>query len=228
MGTGMYVVVGVLDALRHRDATSEGARIDFNLFETALSWMSQLIARYSQTGRVQPRSGSALPQFSPYQVFEGRDGPIFIGASTQRFWLKLVDALELEAGRHDPRFADMPARIENRAALIEIIEARLAELSNDDALTRLRRGEVPCAPVLDTAGVVADPHVAARGAFMPAVDPVVGDILQTRMPIGLGAPPRPAPLLGEHGHEVLGELGFDEGEVAALVEGGVLIVPGKQ
>ena len=124
MGTGMYVVIGVLDALRHRDMTGEGARIDFNLFETALSWMSQLIARYSQTGCVQPRSGSALPQFSPYQVFEGRDGPMFIGASTQRFWLKLVDALELEGARDDPRFTDMPARIENRDALTAIIEAR--------------------------------------------------------------------------------------------------------
>jgi formyl-CoA transferase len=228
MGTGMYVVIGVLDALRHRDKTGEGARIDFNLFETALSWMSQLIARYSQTGRVQPRSGSALPQFSPYQVFEGRDGPMFIGTSTQRFWLKLVDALELDAARNDPRFADMPARIENRDALTAIIEARLSGLSNDEALARLRRGEVPCAPVLDTAGVVADPHVAARGTFMPAVDPVVGEMLQTRMPVGLGAPPRPAPVLGEHGREVLGELGFAADEVAALVEGGVLIVPGER
>ena len=53
-------------------------------------------------------------------------------------------------------------------------------------------------------------------------------MLQTRMPVGLGAPPRPAPVLGEHGREVLGELGFAADEVAALVEGGVLIVPGEQ
>ena len=76
--------------------------------------------------------------------------------------------------------------------------------------------------------VVADPHVAARGMFMPAVDPVVGEMLQTRMPVGLGAPPRPAPVLGEHGREVLGELGFDTQDIAALVEGGVLIVPGER
>lgn len=85
MGTGMYVVIGVLDALRTRDQTGQGAWLDFNLLESALSWMSQGIARYSQTGAVPPRTGSALATFSPYQVFNGRDGLIFIGASTQRF-----------------------------------------------------------------------------------------------------------------------------------------------
>ena len=225
MGTGMYVVIGVLDALRQRDKTGEGARIDFNLFESALSWMSQMLARYSQTGRVQPRSGSALPQFSPYQVFEGRDGPIFIGASTQRFWLKLVDALGLDAAKHDPRFSDMPGRIENRAALTEVIEARLAELPNDEALTRLRNGEVPCAPVLDMAGVVADPHVAARGMLTPLLDPTSGELLQTRMPIGPGAPSRPAPRIGENSSEILSELGFTDADITAMIDAGIVITP---
>ncbi len=226
MGTGMYVVIGVLDALRQRDKTGEGARIDFNLFESALSWMSQMLARYSQTGRVQQRSGSALPQFSPYQVFQGRDGPIFIGASTQRFWLKLIDALDLEAAHGDPRFADMPARIENRAALTELIEARLAELPNDEALARLRKGEVPCAPVLDMAGVVADPHVTARGMLTPLVDPTSGEILQTRMPVGPGTPPRPAPRIGENGPEILSKLGFNDADIAAMIDDGIIIAPG--
>lgn len=225
MGTGMYVVIGVLDALRQRDKTGEGARIDFNLFESALSWMSQMLARYSQTGRVQPRSGSALPQFSPYQVFEGRDGPIFIGASTQRFWLKLIDALGLESAKDDPRFTDIPARIEHRAALTELIEARLAELSNDEALARLRNGEVPCAPVLDMAGVVTDPHVAARGMLTPLLDPTSGELLQTRMPIGPGEPPRPAPRIGENSREILAELGLSDADIAAMVSAGTIITP---
>jgi formyl-CoA transferase len=187
--------------------------------------MSQMIARYSQTGRVQPRSGSALATFSPYQVFNGRDGPIFIGASTERFWRKLVDALELEEAAQDERFADMAGRIAHRDALTAIIEAKLAALPNETVLERLRAAEVPCAPVLDTAGVVADAHVAARGTLMPVVDPVIGEVLQTRMPIGAGDPPRPAPVLGAHSREVLAELGFSEAEVAGLVADGVVVAP---
>lgn len=224
MGTGMYVVIGVMDALRHRDQTGEGARLDFNLFESALSWMSQSIARYSQTGVVQPRTGSALATFSPYQVFNGRDGPMFIGASTQRFWLRLCEALELVGVAEDARFADMPARVANRDALTGIIETKLATMSNEEVLDRLRKGQVPCAPVLGMDGVVADAHVAARGTLMPTVDPVIGEMLQTRMPIGAGDAPSPAPRLGEHSRDVLETLGFEAGEVAALVESAVVTV----
>jgi len=222
MGTGMYVVIGIMDALRHRDQTGEGARLDFNLFESALSWMSQNIARYSQTGTVQPRTGSALATFSPYQVFQGRDGLLFIGASTQRFWLRLVEGLGLAGLDTDPRFEAMAGRIENRDALTAIIEARLGELSNEDVLAKLRRAQVPCAPVLATDGVVADAHVAARGTLMPAVDPTIGEILQTRMPIGRGDVPNPAPVLGAHSLELLTELGFSAKEVRSFVDGGVV------
>lgn len=223
MGTGMYVVIGILDALRHRDQTGKGARLEFNLFESALSWMSQSIARYSQTGVVPPRTGSALATFSPYQVFRGRDGPVFIGASTERFWLKLCDALELDGIADDPRFADMAARVENRSALTALIEAQLATMSNDQVLACLRAGEVPCAPVLDIAGVVADEHVAARGTLMPAVDPTIGDMMQTRMPIGPRDTPDPAPLLGQHSHDVLVDLGFDTDEIERLTSAGVVM-----
>ena len=65
MGTGMYVVIGILDALRTRDLNGEGAQLEFNLLESALSWMSQSIANFSRTGKVPERTGSALASFSP-------------------------------------------------------------------------------------------------------------------------------------------------------------------
>jgi crotonobetainyl-CoA:carnitine CoA-transferase CaiB-like acyl-CoA transferase len=228
MGTGMYVVIGVLDALRTRDRTGKGAYLDFNLMESALSWMSQSIARYSQTGVVPPRTGSALATFSPYQVFNGQDGQIFIGASTQRFWLRVCDALGLQEFIDDPRFIDVTARVENRAELTERIEEALAKAPVEEILARLRAAQVPCAPVLAVDGVVADPHVAARGVLQTASDPEIGEILQTRMPIGDGSPPRPAPALGEHGEEILAELGFQEIEIRTLVSSGAVLVPSAQ
>jgi len=225
MGTAMYVVIGVLDALRQRDKTGEGARIDFNLFESALSWMSQNIARYSQTGKVQPRTGSALATFSPYQVFNGRDGLIFIGASTERFWLKLIEALDLTEAANDPRFQDMTGRVAHREALTTIIEAKLSGMTNTEVLKCLRVAQVPCAPVLDTAGVVADAHVVARGTLTAVVDPTIGKVLQTRMPVGNGAPPRPAPALGADSRELLGELGLDDPEIEELVRRGIVVAP---
>ena len=215
MGTGMYTVIGVQNALRERDRSGVGAYIDFNLFESALSWMSQGIARYSQTNVVPPRTGSALGAFSPYQVFNGRDGMLFIGASTERFWNRFCDALELQPLRDDLRFIDMQARIENRAVLTELIEQRLQQLPNATALERLRTAGLPCAPVLDIGDVTRDEHVQARGVLHAIEDPDIGSIIQTNMPIGDGSPPQPAPQLGQHTREVLLELGFTTNEIAA-------------
>ena len=107
MGTGMYVVIGILDALRTRDLNGEGAQLEFNLLESALSWMSQSIANFSRTGKVPERTGSALASFSPYQVFNAHDGQVFIGASTDVFWLKLCRALEAEELINVERFYTM-------------------------------------------------------------------------------------------------------------------------
>ncbi|MEM6495136.1 MAG: CoA transferase [Pseudomonadota bacterium] len=187
--------------------------------------MTCIIARYGQTGVVPPRTGSALATFSPYQVFNGRDGLMFIGASTQRFWERLCDALGLQHLVGDSRFTDMPSRVQNRAALTEIIEASLAKQSNVDVLAKLREGQIPCAPVLDVEGVVNDPHVAARGVLSEVHDPALGGVLQTRMPIGDGRPPQPAPMLGEHSEDVLRELGFDDKEIGNLVDSGTVHAP---
>jgi len=223
MGTGMYVVIGVLDALRTRDKTGIGATLEFNLLESAMSWMSQAIARYSQTGVVPPRTGSALASFSPYQVFNAKDGQIFIGASTERFWHRVREALDLQGLADDARFTDMKARVANREALTGIIEGVLAGISVDDLLDRLRSEGVPCAPVLAVDGVVSDPHVAARGVLHEAEDPEIGKLLQARMPIGDGRAPNPAPRLGEHGAEILAELGFSQVERHAMLSNGAVL-----
>jgi crotonobetainyl-CoA:carnitine CoA-transferase CaiB-like acyl-CoA transferase len=96
-----------------------------------------------------------------------------------------------------------------------------------DTLIRLRAAQVPCAPVLAVDGVVADPHVAARGVLQTAMDPTIGEVLQTRMPIGDGTPPRPAPILGAHGEEILDELGFDTAAIEAFIAAGAILSPAR-
>lgn len=210
MGTGMYVVIGIMDALRTRDKTGEGSHLEFNLLESALSWMSQSIANYSRTKKVQPRTGSALASFSPYQVFNASDGQIFIGASTQVFWENFCIGLELEYLSKDSRFSTMDDRITNREALTDLIEIRLKRHTVDENLAKLRAAQVPCAPVLTVEGIVNDPHVIARNTLIPSLDTEIGGILQTKMPIGDGTAPVSAPLLGEHNQEILNELGFSK------------------
>lgn len=223
MGTGMYVVIGIMDALRKKDVEGQGKYLEFNLLESALSWMSQSIANYSKTGVVPPRTGSALGSFSPYQVFNAKDDQIFIGASTELFWQKLCDALNIQALLTDQRFIDMKSRITNRNVLTKIIENTISHLTVDAILQKLRIAGIPCAPVLTVEGVVNDPHVRSRNRLTPSEDSTIGHILQTRMPIGDGTPPRSAPKLGEHNCEILGEYGFSKQEIQQLKDSKTII-----
>jgi CoA:oxalate CoA-transferase len=205
-----------MDALRKRDFNGEGAFLEFNLLESALSWMSQSIANYSKTGVVPTRTGSALASFSPYQVFNAKDNQIFIGASTETFWKKLCYALGLENLISDQQFIDMKSRVINRSALTKIIENTIENLNVNDILIKLRKAEIPCAPVLSVEGVVNDPHIKTRNSLMLSTDSTIGDILQTKMPIGDGTPPRSAPKLGEHTREILEEYGFSKDAISEL------------
>ncbi len=123
----------------------------------------------------------------------------------------------------DPRFIDVPSRVANRDALTALLETRLAEMSVEEALRRIRAAQVPCAPVLAVDGVVADPHVADRGVLMPSEDASGQPILQTRMPIGAGAAPKTAPDIGENGREILAELGFLEEDISDFAANQVIL-----
>lgn len=223
MGTGMYVVIGIMDALRKKDIEGQGRYLEFNLLESALSWMSQSIANYSKTGVVPPRTGSALGSFSPYQVFNAKDDQIFIGASTELFWQKLCEALSTQELLTDQRFIDMKSRVTNRNVLTKIIENTLSHMTVDAILQKLRKAGVPCAPVLTVEGVVNDPHVKNRNSLTHSEDSTIGNILQTKMPIGDGTPPRSAPKLGEHNSEILAEYGFSKQEIQHLKDSKTII-----
>ncbi|MFT5176649.1 MAG: crotonobetainyl-CoA:carnitine CoA-transferase CaiB-like acyl-CoA transferase [Gammaproteobacteria bacterium] len=245
MGTGSYLAIAVLDALRERDqhdlrtsndqgkgsgedsagASYKGPRLEFNLLETALSWMAPQIAGYSLTGKLPQRQGSALDFHSPYQVFAASDGYLFIGASTERAWQRLCGALGRLDLLDDERFVDRASRVTNRAALSTIIEAYLATTTVKETVDKVRAAGVPCAPVNTLQDILEDPHVAARGVISKHPGPQTGDVMQVRSPIGknLDENMRPAPALGQHTREVLTQLGYNAAEIDALFAAGVAL-----
>jgi crotonobetainyl-CoA:carnitine CoA-transferase CaiB-like acyl-CoA transferase len=93
----------------------------------------------------------------------------------------------------------------------------------DAILQKLRKAGIPCAPVLTVEGVVNDPHVKNRNSLTHSEDSTIGNILQTKMPIGDGTPPRSAPKLGEHNSEILAEYGFSKQEIQHLKDSKTII-----
>ncbi|MBU1276298.1 MAG: CoA transferase [Proteobacteria bacterium] len=224
MGAGMYTMIGVMAALMEREQTGQGKQVDVSLMDTALSWMSPLIARYAMSGELPQRAGSALAAFSPYQVFKAKDGYLFIGASTEKFWRALCKILGLEHLQEDPRFADNAARVKNRDELTGLIEHALAAMDRDEVVGKLRRAGMPCGPVLDVGQVLDDPHVRERGVLQNWEHPQMGTLTQVKTPIALqGEMPTiktPAPGVGQHTREVLAELGYGAERIEQLLATG--------
>lgn len=232
MGSGMFAALGAMAALMERQRTGQGKHVDISLMDTALSWMSPLITGYEITGELPPKAGSALPAFSPYQVFAAENGYVFIGASNDSFWKAMCEALGLESLLEDDRFANNDLRVANRDELNEIIEKALAKMDRHEVVEKLRQAGMPCAPVLDVSQVLEDRHVKERGILQKWEHPRLGPLTQVKMPIAQeGSFPvisSPSPAVGQHTNEVLDELGYNTQEIERLLATGAAVdYPGK-
>jgi formyl-CoA transferase/CoA:oxalate CoA-transferase len=226
MGTGMWAALGIMAALRQRDATGRAVEVTTALFETALMWVSYHAMGYLGSGEVPQPQGSGTAMIAPYQAFPTADGYAMIAAGSDALFRRLADALGAPGLGADPRFADNPARVRNRAALVEAIAASTRALKTSDLLERLRAAGVPSAPILTVDRVLEEPQTAASGILMAAPHPRLPDYRAVGLPIrwdrhrpGVRRVP---PLLGEHSADVLTWLGYTLDDVRNLQTRGVV------
>jgi crotonobetainyl-CoA:carnitine CoA-transferase CaiB-like acyl-CoA transferase len=220
LSAGLFCAVAILSAVVARERTGRGQRIDTSLFEAALALSIWETAELWGTGRTPQPLGSAHRLSAPYQALRTREGYITVGANNQRLWKRLCDAIGRPELAADERFATNDARMANREALEAELESALAARSTDDWVAVLSEAGVPCGPIHDYRQVFEDPHTQAREMEVRLDHPVEGRISALGIPVKLSETPgsvrRPAPLLGEHTAEVLGEAGFSDAEIAAL------------
>jgi crotonobetainyl-CoA:carnitine CoA-transferase CaiB-like acyl-CoA transferase len=224
---GILAAMGVLGAYIHRTRTGVGQRVDTSLFEAAITHTYWQSAMTFATGISPGALGSAHPLNAPYQAFETADGWITVGAANQTNWLRLLDVLERPDLQEDPRFADNPGRMANLDDLVAVLSGIFRRRGSGDWLRRMEQAGVPAGPVLDIAGMQADPQTLARGMVTQAPHSRVGPVKTLGHPVHYSATPaeisRGAPLLGEHTLEVLGEHGYSLTEVEKFIAEGVVL-----
>jgi crotonobetainyl-CoA:carnitine CoA-transferase CaiB-like acyl-CoA transferase len=208
MGTGMWLAIAVLAALREVDATGEGARLSVALFDTALTWNSYHLVGCEATGEVPRGMGSELPMIAPYGAFPTADGQLMIAAANDGLFGRLSGALDLRALTADERFASNPARVAHRAELAQAISGATSRHTTAELLELLRGAGVPCAPILDVAEVLAEPQTQASGMLVRR-DGSTALPLPIRCDGMRNAPGAPAPALGADTGAVLGTLGLE-------------------
>lgn len=200
MGTGMWLAIAILAALRQRDRTGKGSRISVALFDTAIAWNGYHLLGFLATGQVPGRMGTELPMIVPYGAFPCRDGEIMIAAANDGLFVRLCRALALDAIASDPRYRTNPQRVEQRAALNALVSNATIRFTRDALITHLRDAGVPCAPILDVNAVAEDPQTIATGMMSRVTrDDGTDDfavalpfrIDGVRCPVGAPPPPRP-------------------------------------
>ncbi|MBI4637974.1 MAG: CoA transferase [Candidatus Rokubacteria bacterium] len=226
MGTGMWAALGIVAALRQRDATGRGGQVTTALFETALMWVSYHAMGYLGSGEVPRPQGSGTAMIVPYQAFPSADGFVMIAAGSDALFARLAQALGAPALATDERFRDNPSRVRNRPALVDALSALTRELKTTELLERLRVAGVPSAPILTIDAVLDEPQTHASGMLVAATHPRLPDYRSLGLPIQWdGRRPevrRVPPALGEHTSDVLTWLGYTLDDVRSLRAQGVL------
>jgi formyl-CoA transferase len=220
LGAGLFALAAILAALHHRHQTSRGQHIDTSLLEAGLALSVWEAAEYFSEGVTPQALGSSHRFLAPYQAIRCSDGYITIGAGTDRLFVELCDLLGHREWVSETAFASASARVRNREALVERIEAITSTNTRAHWLGRLQARAIPCGPINTYAEAFADPQVVARGMVVEIDHPALGRLRATGSPIKMsGTPPiegRRVPRLGEDTEAVLRVIGLNDQELADL------------
>jgi crotonobetainyl-CoA:carnitine CoA-transferase CaiB-like acyl-CoA transferase len=218
---GTTAAVGILAALRRRDETGLGDRLEVPLLDTALAGLVNVAANALVTGEEPARYGNAHSSIVPYETFRAADGWIAVAAPNDGLFARLCDVLERPELGDDPRFRTNPERVRNRDVLVPLLGECFARRSSGEWLATLETAGVPAGKVRGVLEAIRQNDAATTIVEHPTAGPLELVDSPIRLASGL-RPAEPPPLLGEHTVAVLGELGYSAVEIASLRERGVV------
>lgn len=161
--TGLYGVTAILSAIIQRDKTGRGQHIDLALLDVATSVTANQAMNYLTTGTVPKRMGNGHQNLAPYQVFDCNDGHIIIATGNDAQYQRLCAVLELDEMASNKLFLKNSDRLENRVALIEILNTETKKRTKESLLESCESQGIPAGPINDLSEVFEDPQVIFRG-----------------------------------------------------------------
>ena len=227
MTAGMYAAYGVMLALRVKEKTGEGQAVDISMLEGQLSLLGTTFGNYFANGEIPRPMGTAYPAVVPYQTFHTKTRDLALAIAGEKLWKILCPVIGCPELANDPLYRTVPDRARNRETLIPRLQQAFLTRTYEEWEPLLLENDIPVGAINNLAQVVEHPQVKARGSLVEFDHPRAGRVRAVGTPVRLsktpGAMRTPAPLHGQHTHEVLREvLGMNADELAALSAAGVL------
>jgi crotonobetainyl-CoA:carnitine CoA-transferase CaiB-like acyl-CoA transferase len=222
----MNMVYGILSALYYREKTGKGQKIEVNLLAGMLAHLSQEYVAVLNLGEdfVRPSSGIGHPGAeAPFGIYETKDGGyISIAMSPFKTLYEALDASGLAV------YDNRTTLFEKRDEVWKKVNSETRKFETDALLDRLLAVDIWCAEVKDIRTAAADPQVEHMGMITTYEHPKVGTVRIVAPAVKMSETPptinRPAPLVGEHGREILRQFGISADEIAALEASGDMTV----
>ena len=218
---GTFAALGIVAALRERDKTGHGKRVTSSLFETTALLVAQHMAQYELTGEAPPPMSVKRPAWGVYDIFQTRDGQLFIGVVTDTQWevfCREFGEAELAA---DARLKTNGKRVKERTWLIPRLGEVMRRFATAELAAKLEAMGLPFAPIAKPWDLLDDAHLNTGGGLIPTA--ARGKTIHVpALPLefdGARLPKRSdPPQVGEHGAALLMELGYSAAQIERLRE----------
>jgi len=218
---GMFGAIGAMSALMQRAHTGRGQEVQSALFENNVFLVAQHMMQFAVTGKPAAPMPGRISAWAVYDVFTVKDGEqIFLAAVSDTQWKLFCEAFGFADLYADPRLKTNNDRVRARDWMMPILRSRLADRSAVELSAVFEKNGLPFAPITKPEDLFDDPHLRQTGALAPLTLPDGRATQVPLLPLTLGGR-RPSvrlqpPKLGEHGAELLAELGYDQAHIEAL------------
>ena len=225
LSTGLFAIIGILTALRKKEATGIGEKIDISMLDCQASLLNYMATMHLISGKDPEPIGNEHPVHTPFNSYKTADGFIILSVVHEDFWPNLVKALDLK-DLDKEEYKSATGRSKDRVEIDSVLQKIFITNSSDHWLKILNDHRVPCGPVNKLSEVFNDPDLIKRDMIAEVIQPSGKAVKMPGNPLKIGDAKteyKSSPELGEHSAEILNNwLGMTDDQIAELKEENII------